>query len=151
MNFEDGLCYVLSKLRLSNLQLKNEQKQAIHAIYGGKDVCVYLPTGFGNSIWFQILPFLFNHTCGLVGGMKRSCANIVYPLIALTVDQVRNLRKRGVQAVMILCDTRESSVVGKEFLAMESSVTSASHIFTSPEALSHTKWREALNNPLVFI
>ena len=92
------------------------------------DVFIYLPTGFGKSIWFQILPFLFNHNHGLVGGKKRSWAIIVYLLIALVVYQVRNLKKSGVQTVIISCDSREISVVGKEFLATESSVTSASHI-----------------------
>ena len=92
-NFEDGLCNALSKLGLSNLQLKNEQKQAI---YGGKDVFLYLPTGLGKSIWFQILPLLFDHKRGLVGGEKRSCATIVYPLIALMAGQVWNMRKSGV-------------------------------------------------------
>ena len=143
--------YALSKLGLSNLQLKNEQKQAIHVIYGGKEVSVYLTTGFGKSIWFQIMPFLFDHKRGLVGCKKRSCAIIVYPLIALMVDQVRNLRKSGVQAMIISCDSRESSIVGKDFLVTESIVTSGSYMFVSPEALSHGKWREALNNPLVFI
>ena len=37
----------------------------------------------------------------------------------------------------------------KEFIAMWNSVTSASHIFVSPEVLSHTIWREALDNSLV--
>ena len=37
-NFEDGVRYALSQLGLSDLQLKNEQKLAIHAIFGGKDV-----------------------------------------------------------------------------------------------------------------
>ena len=100
-NFEDGVRYALSQLGLSDLQLKNEQKLAIHAIFGGKDVFVCLPTGFGKSICFQILPFLFNHKHGLFGGKKRSCAIIVSPFIALMVDQVRNLRKSGVQAVII--------------------------------------------------
>ena len=40
-NFEDGLCYALSQLGLSDLQLKNEQKQAIYVIYGGKDVNLF--------------------------------------------------------------------------------------------------------------
>ncbi len=142
-NFEDGVCYALSQLGLSDLQLKNEQKQAIYAIYGGKDVFICLPTGLGKSICFQILPFLFDHKRGLVGGKRRSCA-----IVALMVDQVRNLRKSGVQAVIISCGSRGSSVVGKN--AAENSVTSASHIFSSPKALAHTKWMEALGNPLVF-
>ena len=119
-------------------------------MYGGKDVYVCLPTGFGKSVCFQILPFLFDHKRGLVGGKKRTCAIIVSLLTALMGDQVRNLRENGVQAVIISFGSRESSVVGKEFLATESSLTSASHIFSSPEALAHTKWRGALENPLVF-
>ena len=149
-NFDDGVCYALSKLGLSDLKLKNEQKEAIYEVYGGKDVFVCLPTGFGKSVCFQILPFLFDHKRGLVGGVKRCCAIIVSPLIALMVDQVKNLRKNGVQAVIISCGSRESSVVEKEFLATDSSLMSASHIFSSPEALAHTKWREALENPLMF-
>ena len=93
--------------------------------YGGKDVFVCLLTGFSESISFQILPFLFDHKRALVDGKKRSCV-IVSPRIALKVDQVRNLRKSGVQAV-ISCYSRESSVVGKKSLATESSFTSASH------------------------
>ena len=85
--------------------------------------------GFGESVCFQILHFLFDHKRSLVGGKKRSCV-IVSPRIALMVDQVRNLRKSGVQAV-ISCNLRESSVVGKKSLATENSFTSASHISRS--------------------
>ena len=152
-NFDDGVCYALSQLGLSDLKLTSEQKEAIYAVYSGKDVFVCLPTGFGKSVCCQLLPFLFDPSvvwrC-LVGGMKRSCAIIVSPLIALMVDQVRNLRRNGVQAVIISCGSIERSVVGKEFFATDSSLASASHVFSSPEALAHTKWREALENPLMF-
>ena len=115
-NFEDGVCDALSQLGLSDLQLKNEQKQEVYAIYVRKDVFIGLPTSFDKSICSQILPFLFNHKCGLIGGKKSSCAIIVSPLIALMVDQVRNLRKSGVQAVIISCGSSESSVMGNKFL-----------------------------------
>ena len=97
-NFENGLCYILSQLGLSDLQLKNEQKQAIYAIYVGKDVLVCLPTGFGKSICFQTLPFLFDYKRSLVDGKKTSCVIIMSPLIALIlmVDQFGNLRKNVV-------------------------------------------------------
>ena len=36
----------------------------------------------------------------------------------------------------------------KGFIATEKNLRSASVIFSSPEALAHTKWREALENPL---
>ena len=85
--FDDDVCYTLSQLGLSNLNLKNEQKQVIYAVYGGKDV---LPTGFGESegeiVWFLILPFLFEHKCGQIGRKKSSCAIIISRLVALMVD-----------------------------------------------------------------
>ena len=149
-NFDDGVCYALSQLGLSDVKLKEEQKQAIYSVYGGKDVFVCLPAAFGKSVCVQMLPFLFDHKRGMVGGNERSCAIIVSTLTAVTIDQVRNLRKNGVQAVIVSCDSRESSVVDTEFLATESSFTTASHIFSSPEAPALTKWREALEDPLVF-
>ena len=113
--------------------------QPIYVIYSGKDVFICLPTGLGKSISFQKLPFLFAYKRGLVGVKKRNCAIIVSLLIALMVHQVRNLRKSGVQAVIISCGSRESSFVSKEFLVTTSSVTSATLTFSSPEALAHTK------------
>ena len=50
-------------------------------------------------------------------GKKRTCTIIVSRLVTVMVDSVRNLRKSGVQAVIISCGSRGSSVVGKEFLA----------------------------------
>ena len=91
--------------------------------------CLCLLTGFGERVSFQILSFLFDHKRALVDGKKRSCV-IVSPRIALMVDQVRNLRKSGVQAV-ISYDSRESSVVGKKSLATESSFRSASRVSRS--------------------
>ena len=85
---DDDECYALSQLEVSDLKLKNEQKQAIYAVYGGKDVC--FPTGLGESegenVCFQILPFLFDHKCGKIGRTKRSCAIIISRLVALMVD-----------------------------------------------------------------
>ena len=34
-DFDNGVCYALSRLGLSDLNLKNEQKQAIYAMYSG--------------------------------------------------------------------------------------------------------------------
>lgn len=39
--------------------------------------------------------------------------------------------------------------MGKDFIATEESLHSASIIFSSPEALAHSKWREALGDSLV--
>ena len=62
------------------------------------------------------------------------------------VDQVRNLRKSGVQAV-ISCNLRGSSVVGKNPLLLRIALQV---LVISPEALDHTKKKEDVENPLMF-
>ena len=74
---------------------------------------------------------------------------MVSPLIVLMVDQVRSLRGRDVEALIISSGSREGSVVDKEFLATEENLRSAHLIFSSPEALAYSKWRQALENPVV--
>ena len=143
-NFTDGVRYALSQLQMSHLTLKDQQLQAINAVYSGKDVFVFLPTGFGKSICYQVLPFLFDHKCGLAGGQKK-CVIVVSPLISLMVDQVK---KNDVEAVVISSGSRESSIVDMEFLVTEKSLKSASLVFSSPEALTSLKWREMLENPV---
>jgi len=45
-------------------QLKTKQSEAIEAFVSGKDVFVSLPTGYGKSIIYAILPTLFNKLKG---------------------------------------------------------------------------------------
>ena len=62
----DGLALKLlgSILRFSSARyapaVTKEQKQAIHAIYSGSDVFVWLPTEFGKSVCLKTLPFVFD-------------------------------------------------------------------------------------------
>ncbi len=146
----DSEGYALSQLGMPHLKLKEQQQQAILAVYGGMDVFVFLPTGFGKSICYQVLPFLFDYKLGLVGSQKGMCAIVVSPspLIALMVDQVKSLGN-GVEAVVISSSSRDSSVFEKEFIATDKNLRTVSFIFSSPEALSHTKWREVLEKPPV--
>ena len=144
-SFVSTVSYSLAQLGEPHLHLKDEQKCSIHAIYGGKDVFMFLPTGFGKSVCYQVLPFVFDHKLGLVAG---SSIIVVSPLIALMVDQVRSLRQNGVGAVIISSGSGDT-IVDKAFIATEGNLQSSSVIFSSPEALAHTKWREALENPLV--
>ena len=134
-SFVSAVSYALAQLGEPHLRLKDEQERSIHAIYGGKVVFMFLPTGFGKSVCYQVLPFVFDHKLGLVAG---SSIIVVSPLIALMVDQVRSLRQNG-----------RDTIVDKAFIATEGNLQSSSVIFSSPEALAYTKWREALENPLV--
>ena len=77
--------------------MKEEQKRPVRAVYEGKDVFVCLPTGFGKSICYQVLPFVLT-TCG---NQRKAALLVVSPLIALIVDQVQSLRSRGVKSSVI--------------------------------------------------
>lgn len=134
---------------MSHLTLKDKQVEAISAVYGGSDVFVFLPTGFGKSICFQVLPFLFDHKMGRVSGQNENCVIVISPLVSLMVDQVRTLRRRNIEAVVISSSSQDNTLVDREFRATESSVAKASLIFSSPESLLQRKWREVLENPLV--
>ena len=75
-----ALSYALQRLGAPNL--KPEQRSVIESICrpNGKDTFVWLPTGFGKSICYQTLPFVFDK-------MSRKCAAggsvvvVVSPLI----------------------------------------------------------------------
>jgi ATP-dependent DNA helicase RecQ len=66
------------------------QEEIVDSVIYGYDTLAILPTGGGKSICFQ------------VPGLAREGVSIVIsPLIALMQDQVRNLEKRGIKAVML--------------------------------------------------
>ena len=50
-DFSSAISYALEKLGVPDLILKEEQRLSIQAVYDGKDVFIWLPTGFGKSIW----------------------------------------------------------------------------------------------------
>ena len=56
-NFTSASSYALSSLKMDKLQLKAKQVEAIRMVYERRDVFVWLPTGYGKSICFQVLPY----------------------------------------------------------------------------------------------
>ena len=100
-SFVSAVSYSLARLGNSHLHFKDGRKQPIHAIYSGKDAFLILPTGFGKTFCFEVLPFILDYKLDLVAGQMRSCIIVVSPLIVLMVDQVRSLRQACVQAVVM--------------------------------------------------
>ena len=55
--FAKSVSYAVSKVGKAGIVLKPEQLQAVRHMY---DVFLWLPTGFGKSICYEVLPFLFD-------------------------------------------------------------------------------------------
>lgn len=69
---------------------RGQQEQIIDSVLNGHDTLAIMPTGGGKSITFQV-PAL----------MRPGTTIVISPLIALMTDQVQNLRKHGIRAVVI--------------------------------------------------
>jgi len=141
--FHKALSFAVSKIGKEGIVLKPEQLQAVRYIYEGRDVFLWLPTGFGKSICYEVLPFLFD--CKL-GKSESSIVIVVSPLVSLMVDQVASLRSRGVSAAIM----SGHKGVDRSLLASDRDVEAGkfSLLFGAPEAIiGSEKWRELLLRP----
>ena len=143
--FEEHLQQALCHLSCPSLQLKPEQKSSIQYVYDGKDVFVWLPTGFGKSMCYQVLPYLFDAKLGSQVDSP-SAVLVISPLVSLMVDQVRSLRLRGSRAAMM---SSESRVPDKELIATDNDLAKASYLFSAPEAILGSRWRDAMENSVL--
>ena len=101
VEFSSSVTYALQKLGTPDLVLKPEQRTAINAVYNGRDVFVWLPTGFGKSLCFHTLPFVFDYKLALT---DVSAVLVITPLIALMVDQVRSRLAEAMSEQTADCD-----------------------------------------------
>ena len=63
MDIDSVLEVVLLVRGQGNLKLKQKQKEALQAIVvNGQDCLIVLPTGYGKSLIYQMLPLLFDKT-----------------------------------------------------------------------------------------
>ena len=145
MEFSQATAFALVRVGApSTLVLKKEQVSAVRAVYEGRDVFVWLPTGFGKSICYELLPFVFDHKLGRIEGTNiYSLVIVVTPLVSLMVDQVTDLKKRGVDAAIISGSDR----IEKSHLATEQKLKDYRVLFTVPEAILGHKWRDCIEKP----
>ena len=77
-------------------RFKEEQFLAIEKFVTGSDVFVSLPTGFGKSLIYGLLPVVFDRLKGYREPI--SVALIVSPLASLMIDQKAVFLPRGISA-----------------------------------------------------
>ena len=144
-DFAACVSYALSCLKKEDLVLKPEQSAALEFIFQGKDVFVWFPTGFGKSVCYQALPFMFDHKLGR--STNRSVVLVVSPLVSLMVDQVKSLRAIGVGAAIMSIGHQAGGQLARELLVAERDVEEGklSLLFGAPEAIvGSERWRQLL-------
>ena len=116
------------------IELKKEQESCLESlVIERKDVLAVLPTGYGKSLIYQVLPKLlaeywFSKTC-----TRKVCAVLVVsPLEFIRKQQVERLNKSGIKATSLEGISPEN--VDKEIEVF----------FGSAEQWLSDKWRTAL-------
>ncbi|XP_062621285.1 uncharacterized protein LOC134282890 [Saccostrea cucullata] len=99
-------CIEYAKEKVGIYALKEKQEEALRALFEERDVVCVLPTGYGKSVIFQILPFMVQK--------KRDSATlpivvVVAPLNAIMQDQLMGLKKKGIDACFL--DVQGTEVV----------------------------------------
>ena len=71
-------------MKQEGLCLKDQQVKAVKLLSEGKDVFVWLPTGYGKSICYQLLPFVFDVKLGRTNAplVDRSVVLVISPLVS---------------------------------------------------------------------
>ena len=105
----------------------------------------WLPTGYGKSLRYQLLLFLFDFKLGRTRAIatERSVALVISPLVSLMVDQICSLQAHGVCAAILSGNTW----VSKALLATERDIAQGKlrFLFTAPEAIvGNSRWKQIL-------
>lgn len=97
----------------SNINLKAKQVKCLEAIYCGRDVVAVLPTGYGKSMIFHLLPALLQDKMSSHSGQSssqvRSVVIVVSPLNALTKDQIRRVSQGTLKAAALNVKRKRNS------------------------------------------
>lgn len=138
-DLDSALSYALQRLGCQAMMLKPQQRESVKCMYEGKDVFLWLPTGFGKSICYEVLPFVFDVKLARVD----SVVIVVSPLVSLMTDQTRSLRSRGVKAAIM------SSMGGveKDLLATADDLERSSFCFVLPRRLCVAGGENLLRSP----
>ena len=84
---------------------KDEQVEAVTAIFEGKDTVAILPTGYGKSMIFMTLPPLYHHMSAS-GFYKLKKVNsplviVISPLLSLMEVHVKEATSLGLSALQL--------------------------------------------------
>ena len=59
------------------------QRKAVYSIYHGRDIFVWLPTGFGKSLCYEVIQFVMDHKFGRVGSAASPVLLVSPPIVEI--------------------------------------------------------------------
>ena len=132
-SIDETISYAAARIGYS--QLRPEQITVVKAFVGGKDVFVCLPTGYGKSLCFAILPFVYDALRATTG----SIVLCVSPLTSLMLDQRNKFVPRGL-SVEFIGEAQDDPTALRSVENGEVQL-----VYTSPECLlGNRRWRSML-------
>lgn len=94
--------YALDVSNYQNLFLQVKQYKILESLFLGKDTIGVLPTGYGKSVLFHLLPFIFDYrNIGHTNAKNGSIVLVITPLNALIQNQISILKSHGIEAVVL--------------------------------------------------
>ena len=127
------------------LKMKPRQKEALQSIVcKGQDCLIVLPTGYGKSLIYQMLPSLFDKISARnLSSKDKSIVIVVSPLNALIDDQINRLKSAGVNCTSLRVCGDEVDGAFEEKISEDLQAGKFKLIFTHPEvAVSDRQCRD---------
>ncbi len=121
----------LFRIIFGHEEFREGQEEAILRTLERKDSVVLLATGSGKSVIYQFL-----------GLISFGVAMIIEPLRSLMEDQVENLKKRGIEAVVNLSEEGGRNLKEENFQLLERGAFSL--VYSTPERLQMSDFRRVL-------
>ncbi|XP_033730182.1 Werner syndrome ATP-dependent helicase homolog [Pecten maximus] len=133
--FQEALEFTLVQRNI-DFQLKDLQLAILKdVVMSKKDVLAVLPTGYGKTIIYSLIPTLVD----AYESKTDSIVIVVSPLVALMEDQVVNIEASGIRCVYASKQqTRETDTELKN--------GTVPILMMSPEALFHGEWRQLFSS-----
>lgn len=138
--FDELIVDYIKETRFKIDNFKPEQHLVIKSFFCGRDVFAQLPTGYGKSLIFQIIPDLYSFLKSRDLPNLQSDAPVVVvscPLQAIIADQISYLKSIGIKAANI-----SDPAYNGDLLSGNSRI-----VFGSPESLGSEACRKLFTTP----
>ena len=149
MGLDSALEDVLRSRGQGNLILKPRQKGALQSIvFKGQDCLIVLPTGYGKTLIYQMLPSLFHKISARnLLSKDKSIVIVVSPSNALIDDQINKLKSAGVNCTSLRVCGDEVDGAFEEKILEDLQAGKFELIFTHPEVALSSSKQQAMSRP----